>query len=332
MSQAIDVLLERLDNEMSTIRRESKQISCPILCHLTDPCLVTALRYQRTLLTAALLSSKHTTNRLQRAQLTGSRKYSQNDITQTLSTCNSARLSTLALARRATAGITAFRVKDPDPHAVNGGRVLGVRFDVFSTSKRAFEKPYYVFLVRAKSEGEEDQNNRPHVGADAPDEEWRVHRHTIPSAIPVAMLVRRYLPLSAAAREEDAGAERDGRSLMNLRQDLGAFVRAVRKQLVGMVRRRDVLQALEKTCVSSSTQTGLATQMEIVDGVGREIELSLRDGAVLRFRIDMGGELVEKAVARMTDGAGGRRQDLERLAMDDGGRLEGLVDRLGEAL
>jgi hypothetical protein len=119
---------------------------------------------------------------------------------------------------------------------------------------------------------------------------------------------------------------------MNLRQDLGAFVRAVRKQLVGMVRRRDELQALEKTCVSSSTQTGLATQMEIVDGVGREIELSLRDGAVLRLRIDMGGELVEKVVARMVDGAGGRRRDLERLTMDDGGRLEGLVNRLREAL
>ncbi|KAJ2994788.1 hypothetical protein NUW58_g1454 [Xylaria curta] len=73
---------------------------------------------------------------------------------------------------QACASITSFKVKDPDPNAVDGGSVLGLRFEIMSKAK--FIRPYYVML------------NRPYANR----RDLRVHRHTIPQCIPTVSLGR----------------------------------------------------------------------------------------------------------------------------------------------
>ncbi|KAG6020100.1 hypothetical protein E4U41_002970, partial [Claviceps citrina] len=72
---------------------------------------------------------------------------------------------------RISAPVTSFKVRDPDPHAVDGGHVLGLRFEVMSRGQ--FLRPYYVML------------NRPYPGS---KKHLRVHRHTVPPAVPLAGL------------------------------------------------------------------------------------------------------------------------------------------------
>jgi central kinetochore subunit Mal2/MCM21 len=192
-------------------------------------------------------------------------------------------------------------VRDPDPHAVDAGHVLGIKFDVFSRAQRTFAAPYYVFLVRVEQ------------GVD----EWRVHKHTVPAMVPVRALARKHLPSGGVdASMDDTVAER-GR-----KQDIGAFSRAVRKELVGMVRRKDALLMVERVCKENGV-----TEFEITDGTGREVQVTTQYGLKVRFRMDIAGEAVEKVVIRVAGQTGleGRRQDLERDCMQDGGNLDRLL-------
>lgn len=267
-----------------------------------------------------------------------------------ISACDSTSLSALAFARRATGGVTAFRVQDPDPCAVNGGRVLGVRFDVFSVKKRAFVPPFFVFLVRVREEEENGDGVGGGVAEDlqgvdgqsrVDDEEGmqllRVHKHTIPPVVPVVALAQRYLPVLSADDEEDVDEPNGLDAPKNLptKQDLGKFVRAIRKELVGMVRRKDALEALEVDCTSRSHGSRLATRFAVMDGLGREVEMELRQGEVVKLLINMGGEKVEKVIVRTRGsdkGLGQRRRDVERAVMRNGGTLNGIIDRIRDAL
>ncbi|KAG5914260.1 hypothetical protein E4U42_000583, partial [Claviceps africana] len=74
---------------------------------------------------------------------------------------------------RISSPVTSFKVRDPDPHAVDRGHVLGLRFEVMSRGQ--FLRPYYVML------------NRPYPGS----KHLRVHRHTVPPAVPLAGLAAR---------------------------------------------------------------------------------------------------------------------------------------------
>jgi central kinetochore subunit Mal2/MCM21 len=208
--------------------------------------------------------------------------------------------------------VTAFRVQDPDPHAVDDGRVLGVRFDVVSTRTREFVPPYYVFLVRTQptEEGEEDV--------------WKVHKHTVPPAVPLGSLARRYIPV-LEEQEQELGGDGDGVSGVEGKQDLDAFVRAVRRELVGMVKRKDALGMLEK----EGKEARVIEEFRIVDGVGREVEMETDDGIVIRLMIDMSGENIEKVVVRSSKG---RRRDVERTIMRDEARLNAVVQKLRSAL
>jgi central kinetochore subunit Mal2/MCM21 len=251
-------------------------------------------------------------------------------------------LSALAFGRRATGGVTAFHVRDPDPYAVDGGRVLGVRFDVFSGRKRGFVPPFFVFLVRVREDDEdEDHEDHEENGDDGrarleSEHLLRVHKHTIPSVVPLAALARRYLPLATAEEDEDVDEQNATDELKKrpVKQDLGMFVRAVRKELVGLVRRKDSLEALEKDCTTRSRGSRLATRFAIIDGLGRDVEMELRKGEIVRIRIDLGGETVEKVIVRgrgSEKGLGQRRRDVERAVLRSGGRLDGITDRIRDA-
>lgn len=118
---------------------------------------------------------------------------------------------------RACAGVTAYKVKDPDPCAVGNGDVLGISIEV--PANGGFVDTYHVlFTVR-----DHDSSKR-----------LRIHKHTIPTCIPLQQLANRWLP--QAARDEDSAKDPD--------QDLVKFGRALRRELVSWHMRLDTVQDL----------------------------------------------------------------------------------------
>lgn len=58
-------------------------------------------------------------------------------------------------------GFHVFERHDPDPHAVDGGKVMGLAISVVDRSSGArharLEKPFYVFFVKAWAEEGREQ-------------------------------------------------------------------------------------------------------------------------------------------------------------------------------
>jgi len=208
---------------------------------------------------------------------------------------------------RTSTGTTAFRVQDPDPNAVDGGKVLGVRFDVFSTATSTFETPYYILL------------HCPWPGS----QDLRVHKHTIPAFIPLQSLLAKHLP--------PPGKQKGGKG-----QNLTRLVREVRGELVAHRKRVEAVERLY--------EEGKEQKMEVrmLDSSGRELEIRWEDGAVAKVKVLRDG-VVDGAVARLAveegaKGAGKRMADVERRILGSGvsgrreaGRVEGLVQRLSES-
>ncbi len=117
---------------------------------------------------------------------------------------------------RACAGVTAYKVQDPDPHAVNSGAVLGVRVDVSVGSK--FIETYHVLLNWSEEEGEAGEKKKKVL---------RIHRHTVPPCIAVQQLAGRWLPSSRGK-----GVSEGDEATESPEQDLVKFGRALRKELV----------------------------------------------------------------------------------------------------
>lgn len=194
-----------------------------------------------------------------------------------------------------------MRVRDPDPHAVDGGEVLGLRFDMFSILDREFVRPYYVLLnaIGQTPEGEK---------------RLRVHKHTIPVFVPLRELEARYLPTS--------GAE----------QDLVKLAREVRRGLVSFHKRREAIERVKRDMENTRSKIGISE----VDPSAREFEMAFEDQSVAKVRIDLDGSIVNVVVRTPpTDGSGERgestgrrRRDLERAIVGDNGRIESLSQRL----
>ncbi|KAJ4384080.1 hypothetical protein N0V86_000925 [Didymella sp. IMI 355093] len=118
---------------------------------------------------------------------------------------------------RACAGVTAYKVKDPDPYAVNNGDILGISVEV--PVNGGFVDTYHIlFTVR-----DHESSKRLHI-----------HKHTIPSCIPLQQLANKWLP--QGSRDGD-GAKEPG-------QDLVKFGRALRRELVSWHLRLDTVQSL----------------------------------------------------------------------------------------
>lgn len=135
---------------------------------------------------------------------------------------------------RACAGVTAFRARDPDPRAVDGGAVLGLRIEAVSRGR--FLRPYYVLL------------NRPYSDAAAGRNTWlRVHRHTLPPCIPLPGLAARYLPAPGPeGGKGDGDKEGGGERKPKRKQDLAKFARALRREVVRYHHRLGVVADLRK--------------------------------------------------------------------------------------
>lgn len=203
---------------------------------------------------------------------------------------------------RACATVTTFKVKDPDPNAVDDGNVLSLRFEVMSRAK--FIRPYYVML------------NRPYANR----RYLRVHRHTVPQCVPLSGLVARYLP-SPAAKDDDN---------VSKKQDLSRFARALRRELVRYQNRAAVIGDMKKAAgLGSKKASDQESGIEIVDisaadAEAKQISLQWRDGRSGRLIMNDDGDVVKMVVQ------GDHGQDRETVRQFLGGavRVEDVTKRL----
>lgn len=241
---------------------------------------------------------------------------------------------------RACASVTTFLARDPDPHAADGGSVLGIRLEVMRRGR--FLRPYYVLLNRPYPE--QQQNDDDHGGNRRRRPRYlRVHRHTIPASIPLAGLAARYLPPPPRSRTGDD----DAAATAARQQDLSRFARALRRELVryhsrmaavadlrkaaglGRRRRRDGEEDAAAAAAQMRGDGGDISRHGLVDispadAEARQIKVEWADGRNGRLVVDEDGEVVRFVVF----GEGGRDRAAERELLGGSTRLEDVARRL----
>lgn len=206
---------------------------------------------------------------------------------------------------RISAPVTAFKIHDPDPHAVDAGHVLGIRFEVMSQGH--FLRPYYVMF------------NRPYDGS----RHLRVHRHTVPPAIPLAGLAARYLP---APRADPSSSRGGGQSV----QSLDRFVAALRRDIMRFHNRLGLTADLRRTVGlhrkgRAATGPNDVVEAGIADAEAKHVKLAWADGR--NGRIVMGPDgVVEKFV--VFDAEGRRDWRITQMLFDRRDGVEGIARKL----
>ena len=216
---------------------------------------------------------------------------------------------------RACATLTTFRARDPDPHAVDAGAILGLRIEVVARAR--FLRPYYVLL------------NRPYQTAAAGRGRryLRVHRHTLPACIPLAGLAGRFLPPPATAAKEGEGKGRG--------QDLAGFARAVRREVVGYHMRMGVVADLKRAVSElgkkasdeddgSDGEGSRLVDVMPADAEAKQITVEWADGRTGRLVMGDDGEIVKLVVV----GENGRDREAGRELLQGAVRVEEVVRRL----
>ncbi|KAJ5572693.1 hypothetical protein N7450_009677 [Penicillium hetheringtonii] len=224
-------------------------------------------------------------------------------------------------------GATAFPFKDPSPNTTTPN-LLGIRIDVCARNGR-FVKPYYILLRQERGRTEKIKR-------------LRVHRHTIPAFISVEKLQGTYLP-STSTRETASGSDSDDAEPVKgygkagkKKQDLRAFVRELRRELVAWHLRSDAVEYLREKLGLSRDEKGeeeigerLRNDLGIVGFEAtaleaRYVRIEWEDGRIGRFKLSNSGK-VERAVF-MNDS--GRDKQVEDAVIGGGGRVESLLERL----
>jgi len=280
------------------------------------------LHAHRANLSSVLLSQPHFAARLQSTNTNNKPANDANDVITRQSKRN------LENIYRACAGVTAYKVKDPDPHAQNDGNILGVSIDVAMGGR--FVETYHVLLsVKQKHD----------------KRTMKIHKHTVPPCIPLQHLSDKWLPASGKDEENDP------------EQDLVRFGRLLRKELVGWHLRVNAVEELRKDAgLAQSRQDseddsftsngkilnafvsddeassdieqddadlGSARMLDIeADAAIRQVTVVWSDRRTAVMAVTKDGR-VERAVCRTRDGA--RDVVLSRKAV---GPLNGLVRRL----
>ena len=200
-------------------------------------------------------------------------------------------------------------MRDPDPNAVDGGKVLGVRIEVMNRAK--FIRPYYVLL------------NRPYGDSRG----LRVHRHTVPPCIPLSGLAARYLPPPAKA--DDGEQQRSAK-----KQDLARFVRTLRREIVRYHNRIAVIADLRKAVgLDAKKKKGRKSldespllDISAADPEAKQVKVEWRDGRTGRLIIGDDGEVVKLLVFEGKS----RDRDATRELLGEGTtRLEDLAKKMG---
>ncbi|PMD18459.1 hypothetical protein NA56DRAFT_680678 [Hyaloscypha hepaticicola] len=277
---------------------------------------VSSLKAQRSIQTSTILSSQATRSILTRlrtpqkpSKLSLPTTENATDTTPLLSSSTAQLAHNRENLYRLCAGIPTFLIRDPDPNIVNNGNVLGLRIDVSSTGK--FIRPYYVML------------NKPFPNLDL----LRVHRHTIPPCIPLALLVNRYLL-------NGKGSARMGSKEVGVRkQDLRRFARALRRAIVGYYNRISVIKSLrrefklnEKLSRKGKGRERVIVNISAADMKGKQVRIEWVNGRIGRCVVNASGG-VKKCVVI---GENGRDWETERRVVRGG--MEGLGERLREGI
>jgi central kinetochore subunit Mal2/MCM21 len=286
---------------------------------------IATLRAHRANLSSILLSQPHLSTRLEQRPVRQERK--RRSVIQHIKSQSNRNLENVY---RACAGVTAFKVKDPDPYAVDDGNVLGVRIEVSVGGQ--FVDTYHVLFNRPIAR----QKNV-----------LKIHKHTIPPCIPLQPLANKWLPL--ARKDMDTSTE----------QNLVKFGRTLRKELVSWHLRQDALEKLRteagvvhvasehdgevaETSVGKVLNAFVSDDEESedeeelrrirdgpvritdieADAAVREITITWSNGRTGMAKVTKDGE-IDKAVFRGENGV--RDNAMGRKAI---GRIEGLVQRL----
>jgi central kinetochore subunit Mal2/MCM21 len=193
---------------------------------------------------------------------------------------------------------------------VDSGNVLGIRIDVSNNGK--FIRPYYVML------------NKPFPGSEL----LRVHRHTVPSCIPLGILAEKYLPTG-----KDATPIRNSKVPGAKKQDLRKFVRALRKEVVGYHNRLSAIKSLrkefrldEKESKKGKGREKVISDISAADAEAKQVRIEWVDGKIGRCVVDEGGRVVKCVVV----GEEGRDGETERAVLRGG--VGGIGERLREGI
>lgn len=206
---------------------------------------------------------------------------------------------------RISAPVTSFKVRDPDPNAVDDGHVLGLRFEIMSRGQ--FLRPYYVML------------NRPYPGS----KHLRVHRHTVPPAVPLAGLAARHLPQPSRA----------GGSSSSTDQDLDKFVRTLRREIVRYHNRLGVSADLRRRLGlhergGPAVAPNALLEAGIADIEAKQISLAWANDKTGRLIMDDDGNVVKFVVF----GSDGRDWEASGAVFDKNDSIEDVARKLEERL
>ncbi|KAI1379124.1 Cenp-O kinetochore centromere component-domain-containing protein [Hypoxylon crocopeplum] len=277
---------DKLDNEIANLRAQ-----------------VESLKRELKLQTATLITAEPTRQILDSARWPGSTQPNDSSRLQELiKRADEQGAHKQQCLYRACASITTFKVRDPDPNAVDGGNVLGLRFEVMSKSR--FLRPYYVML------------NRPYPNS----RHLRIHRHTVPQCIPLSGLAARHLPPPTAKDNYD----------VLKKQDLSKFVRALRRELVRYHNRSAVIGDL-RSSAGLESKKGKAKEMEVpivdisaADAQAKQVRVEWSDGRSGRLVMGDDGDIV-KMVAQ---GENGQDREAVRQLLGGSVRIEEVAKRL----
>lgn len=229
---------------------------------------------------------------------------------------------------RAGASVTAFRVRDPDPNAVDDGRVLGLRFDIMMGAQ--FLRPYYVLLNRDHGQSRPSTRRQTQFAANGKDDTdgpLRVHRHTIPPAIPLSGLATRHLGANQYAFSGPKSP------------DLYGFARATRRALVRYHNRlavigdlrRSVQQTASKAVAEAASNgveldpSSLLADVSGADAEAKQIRFDWADGRTGRLVLNDDGHIQKMVVIGAT---GARDRAAVRSLLAGEKTATGLVRRL----
>ncbi|MCJ1396249.1 hypothetical protein MMC18_009138 [Xylographa bjoerkii] len=246
------------------------------------------LTHRRAALTAALLSSPSSQALLARAR---AQPTPSPHISTLEKRIKEQQRQNVQNSYRMCAGATMFEGRDPDPNAVDDGRIVGVRIEIFNRrladlfhfleGTRTFRPPYYLLL------------NRPNPASPS----LRIHRHTIPQCIPLQYLASRFLSMSVLSDET-----------LPEPQNLARLVRDLRRELMSYHLRQDAIVTLGESANTEldGGQRNLVKEVKAVDAENRDVRIEWEDGTVGRLAVDNNGNLQKVVV--LDDGKSRRRE------------------------
>ncbi|MCJ1397601.1 hypothetical protein MMC11_000796 [Xylographa trunciseda] len=243
--------------------------------------LIPGLIHRRAALIVSLLSSPNSQKLLARAE---AQPTPSPNITTLEKRIKEQQRQNVQNTYRMCAGATMFEGRNPDPNAVDEGRIVGVRIEVFNRRMRTFRAPKYLLL------------DRPFPASDS----LRVHVHNFPKWIPLQRLVSKHLPLSNPS---------DGKAPET--QNLARLVWELRRLLISYHLRQDAIVTMgeSKRIGVDGEQENRFKEVKAVDAENRDIKIEWEDGTVGRIAVDDDGKL-EKVV--VMDGDGSRKREKER--------------------